>query len=272
MDSAAPEAEKTIKYYIVYLFGKINFVQLMAVLWSGTLDKGESHEFNVSQFEGVSQVKITYGNDSGASSWYLMTDDADLPGSSYLQFLYQPTGAPAEFSTYVTIPVANLDTVADNDGVFYLSNQDVAGANDDTNFTVETIVEETSACPTCQKVKPIPQCSELLRIGNIDILDSEEILVVFTRRPGNKHYNLTGTTDENGLLSVSLEELEDFLTEDFVYEIMAFASINDYKDALPITINGNEYTCLSMPIDKIINPLTGQITGAEEITLEIDED
>lgn len=235
------------------------------ILWTGSLNKGESQEFPIAQWQDAQQVKITYGNASGFIDFFLASL-VNLSGTNY-EILYQPiTQDP--FETYIILPVATLEILFPTS--FFLLNSNSSSSADNSEFTVETIVEETTACPTCQRMKPIPQCTDVLEIGNISLLDTDDVVVVLTRKKSGTKYVLTGTTDVNGLLSIDLTDYEDFLTSDFEYEIMVFETIDDYKSQLPINVNGTEYDCLIVPVDKLLNPSTGNIEGATLITLQID--
>lgn len=235
----------------------------MSVLWEGELDKGESHEFDVSEYQNGTQLKITFGNEAGFIDFFLASL-ANLSGTNH-EIIFAPL-TEEEFESYVIIPVSFLLTYFPDS--FFLLNSNSSSSANNSAFTVELIEEETEECPSCQRVKSIPQCTVILNVGNVDLNDAD-VLVIFQRVENQTFFSVPGTTDSNGLVSVDLTEFSMFLTPEFTYQIKVIENMDNWNNPLTINVNGTEYDCLLMGVKAVTNLSNDQITGADEITLEI---
>lgn len=122
------------------------------------------------------------------------------------------------------------------------------------------------SCTICTKTKPIPQCSGILTLGAVT---QSDVQVVVTEVVTNRQRLIDGTVTI-GILTIDLEDLGEFLSPNFLYNIQAYdTSLENFGDPIEITIDEVEYTCLNLSVSAIVNT-TGEIEGAAEIVLKLD--
>lgn len=124
-------------------------------------------------------------------------------------------------------------------------------------------------CQGCQKVKTIPVCSELVTLGTVALNEGDDALMIITDEQTGREWQIPFIIGAAGAAIVDFSNL-DFLSQNFRYSVQVIETISDYNNPLPITISGTAYDCLYMDFINVTDYNSGELVGADEITLEAD--
>ena len=121
-------------------------------------------------------------------------------------------------------------------------------------------------CTNCIEAKPIPVCTGELIIGTVE---TTEEVYVFIQNIATGYVATQSATpsDYDSTISIDMSlPYTDFYSPNFYFKLWV-SETEDGNDAIPFTIDGQEYECLTLLFVK--NYIDDEITKLDSVTIKI---